>query len=244
MRRPQLLALEVTESGVMQDAAHAIEVMHQLARIGVGRAIDDFGTGYSSLAYIKQLPVDEIKIDRSFVRNIMNDKKDMAIVLSTVELCHNLGLIVVAEGVEDALSRELLRRIGCDLAQGYLFTPPLQAAVLEKWLDEGGWRGARTYGCSLRRAPRAIGPARYDPRPPDLSPDVLLQHDFTAGNDELYALRGRGSRPDQRFFDGSCHRSLCFQRDRMLSRLGLAYHTRGRQLRSRQIGEVGLGVAV
>jgi len=139
-----LLVLEVTESGVMQDAAHAIEVMQELARIGVGRAIDDFGTGYSSLAYVKQLPVDEIKIDRSFVRNIVNDKRDMAVVLSTVELCHNLGLIVVAEGVEDALSRELLRRIGCDLAQGYFFTPPLQASVLEAWLDAGG--GAATKG--------------------------------------------------------------------------------------------------
>jgi len=130
----ELLSLEITESGVMQDAAHAIEVMRLLAGIGVGRAIDDFGTGYSSLAYIKQLLVDEIKIDRSFVRNIMNDKKDMAIVLATVELCHNLGLIVVAEGVEDTLSRELLRRIGCDLAQGYLFTPPLDAVALEAWL--------------------------------------------------------------------------------------------------------------
>jgi diguanylate cyclase (GGDEF)-like protein len=143
-----LLALEITESGVMQDAAHAIEVMQKLAQIGVGRAIDDFGTGYSSLAYVKQLPVDEIKIDRSFVRNIVNDKKDMAIVLSTVELCHNLGLMVVAEGVEDVLSRELLRRIGCDLAQGYLFTPPLQAAVLEAWLDGGG-------GAALRGAAAA-----------------------------------------------------------------------------------------
>jgi diguanylate cyclase (GGDEF)-like protein len=135
---PDLLSLEITESGLMQDAARAIEVMKRLAAIGVGRAIDDFGTGYSSLAYIKQLPVDEIKIDRSFVRNIMNDKKDMAIVLATVELCHNLGLIVVAEGVEDTLSNELLRRIGCDLAQGYLFTPPLDAVALEAWLAARG----------------------------------------------------------------------------------------------------------
>jgi diguanylate cyclase (GGDEF)-like protein len=135
---PELLLLEITESGVMQDAAHAIEVMKRLAAAGVGSAIDDFGTGYSSLAYIKQLPVDEIKIDRSFVRNIVNDKKDMAIVLSTIELCHNLGLIVVAEGVEDSLSAELLRRLGCDLAQGYLFAPPLAPAEVGKWLAAGG----------------------------------------------------------------------------------------------------------
>lgn len=140
---PDLLSLEITESGIMQDAARAIEVMGRLSEIGVGRAIDDFGTGYSSLAYIKQLPVDEIKIDRSFVRNIVNDKKDMAIVLSTIELCHNLGLIVVAEGVEDKLSSELLRRMGCDLAQGYLFTPPLDPAALDAWLAAGGAEGKR-----------------------------------------------------------------------------------------------------
>ena len=135
---PELLSIEVTESGIMQDPAHAIEVMGRLSEIGVGRAIDDFGTGYSSLAYVKQLPVDEIKIDRSFVRNIVNDKKDMAIVLSTVELCHNLGLVVVAEGVEDDLSCELLRRIGCDLAQGFVFSRPLAPDALEAWLKEGG----------------------------------------------------------------------------------------------------------
>jgi diguanylate cyclase (GGDEF)-like protein len=131
---PSLLCLEITESGVMQDAAGAIEVLRRLHAIGVGRSIDDFGTGQSSLAYMKQLMVDEVKIDRSFVRGIVHDKKDAAIVLSTIELGHNLGMTVVAEGVEDEASSDALRRLGCDQAQGYLFTAPLEAAALIEWV--------------------------------------------------------------------------------------------------------------
>jgi EAL domain-containing protein (putative c-di-GMP-specific phosphodiesterase class I) len=131
---PSLLCLEITESGVMQDAAGAIEVLRRLHAIGVGRSIDDFGTGQSSLAYMKQLMVDEVKIDRSFVRGIVHDKKDAAIVLSTIELGHNLGMTVVAEGVEDEASSDALRRLGCDQAQGYLFAAPLEAAALVEWV--------------------------------------------------------------------------------------------------------------
>jgi EAL domain-containing protein (putative c-di-GMP-specific phosphodiesterase class I) len=130
----QLLCLEITESGVMRDAARAIEMLKRLDALGVGCSIDDFGTGYSSLAYIKQLRVDELKIDRSFVRHLVSDPKDRAIVLSTIELAHNLGLAVVAEGVEDAPTARLLRELGCDQMQGYLVARPLEPAAFETWL--------------------------------------------------------------------------------------------------------------
>ena len=133
---PQQLCLEITESSVMHDAARAVEVLARLKALGVGRAIDDFGTGYSSLAYVKRLSVDELKIDRSFVRNIAGDAKDRAIVLSTIELAHNLGLGVVAEGVENEASADLLRDMGCDEIQGWLVAKPLEVAALETWLRE------------------------------------------------------------------------------------------------------------
>jgi diguanylate cyclase len=135
---PHLLCIEITESGVMQDAARAIAALERIHDLGIGRAIDDFGTGYSSLAYVKQLKVDELKIDRSFVCNLVADTKDRAIVLSTIELAHNLGLTVVAEGVEDETSAQLLRELGCDEMQGYLVSRPLEAPALEAWLVKRG----------------------------------------------------------------------------------------------------------
>ena len=131
---PQLLCLEITESGVMQDAARAIEVLKRLEKLGVKRAIDDFGTGYSSLSYVKQLSVDELKIDRSFLRGMLTDMRDRAIVLSTIDLAHNLGLIVVAEGVEEQEAADLLRALGCDQIQGTLVSRPLEVTALETWL--------------------------------------------------------------------------------------------------------------
>jgi len=131
---PQQLCLEITESGVMQDAAHAVEMLQRIHEIGVGCAIDDFGTGYSSLAYVKRLKVDELKIDRSFIRSLVSDPKDRAIVLSTIDLAHNLGMGVVAEGVEDQAAADLLRDLGCDEMQGYLVAKPLEPAVFETWL--------------------------------------------------------------------------------------------------------------
>ena len=132
---PRLLCLEITESGVMRDAARAIEMLKRLDALGVECSIDDFGTGYSSLAYLKQLRVDELKIDRSFVRHLVSDSKDRAIVLSTIELAHNLGLVVVAEGVEEAPTARLLRELGCDQMQGWLVSRPLEAAAFETWLS-------------------------------------------------------------------------------------------------------------
>jgi len=128
------LRLEMTESALMSDAPRALEALTRLRDGGVRLSIDDFGTGYSSLAYLKRLPVDELKIDKSFVLGMARDETDAAIVRSTIELGHSLGLRVVAEGVEDAESRDLLVGLGCDAAQGYHLGYPLPAADLGRWL--------------------------------------------------------------------------------------------------------------
>jgi len=131
---PHLLCLEITESCFMEDPVVARTVLETLHGLGLKLSIDDYGTGYSSLKYIAQLPVDELKIDRSFVASIATDKVTATIVRSTVELAHSLGLRVVAEGVEDAESLCRLKGYGCDAAQGYFISRPLPAAQLEEWL--------------------------------------------------------------------------------------------------------------
>jgi len=118
------LTLEITESELMDDPLVAMEVLGQLKALGVSTSIDDFGTGYSSLSYLKHLPIDELKIDRSFVGAMVRDDNDLTIVRSTIDLAHNLGLAVVAEGVEDRETLEMLRALGCDRAQGFLIGPP------------------------------------------------------------------------------------------------------------------------
>ncbi|MGX7824238.1 putative bifunctional diguanylate cyclase/phosphodiesterase [Actinokineospora sp. 24-640] len=132
---PELLTLELTESGVMADPQRALPVLRALHSLGVVLAVDDFGTGYSSLAYLRQLPVDEVKIDKSFVLGMGTDLGDHAVVRSIVELGHSLGLTVVAEGVEDDLARDQLTAMGCDVAQGYLISRPLSESRLEAWLQ-------------------------------------------------------------------------------------------------------------
>ncbi len=132
---PELLTLELTESGVMADPARALPVLRRLHALGVVLAVDDFGTGYSSLAYLRQLPVDEVKIDKSFVLGMGTDLGDLAVVRSIVELGHSLGLTVVAEGVEDDVARDQLTAMGCDVAQGYLISRPLSESRLEAWLQ-------------------------------------------------------------------------------------------------------------
>jgi EAL domain-containing protein (putative c-di-GMP-specific phosphodiesterase class I) len=131
---PRRLKIEITESSLMANPGRASDVLGQLRALGVQVAVDDFGTGYSSLAYLKGLPVDELKLDRSFVRDLVRSSADRAIVRSTVSLGHDLGLGVVAEGVEDQPTYELLRHLGCDLAQGYLLARPLSAEQLIAWL--------------------------------------------------------------------------------------------------------------
>jgi diguanylate cyclase (GGDEF)-like protein len=132
---PQFLTLEITESAVMTDTAMALRVLQGLDALGIKLSIDDFGTGYSSMAYIKSLPVRELKIDRSFVMGMTADAGNALIVRSTIELGHNLGLRVVAEGVEDQGALEALGQMGCDLLQGYHVCRPVPVAELDRWLE-------------------------------------------------------------------------------------------------------------
>ncbi len=131
---PRLLRIELTESTIMTDTDRSLDVLTRLARLGIPISIDDFGTGYSSLAYLKRLPVDELKIDRSFVQHMTHVETDATIVHSTVTLAHNLGLQVVAEGVEDVDTFHLLARLSCDTAQGYYMSRPLPAQDTERWI--------------------------------------------------------------------------------------------------------------
>ncbi|MDH5326117.1 MAG: EAL domain-containing protein [Gammaproteobacteria bacterium] len=131
---PENLMLEITESSMMANPAQAIETLKKLDRMGVKLAIDDFGTGFSSLTYLNQLPVDELKIDQSFIMGLEKNESDQLIVRSTIELAHDLGLSVVAEGVETPEVYRALQVLGCDSAQGYFLSPPLKVSHLEKWL--------------------------------------------------------------------------------------------------------------
>jgi len=128
------IVLEVTESAVMEDGERALQTLLALRRIGIRLSIDDFGTGHSSLGRLKDLPVDELKIDKSFVLKLDQSAEDALIVKSTIRLGHDLGLKVVAEGVENPDSLEILRQSGCDVAQGYLFAKPLKVEDLIAWV--------------------------------------------------------------------------------------------------------------
>ena len=131
----EYLTLELTESAVMSDHRRGLEVLNELASIGFRLSIDDFGTGYSSLSYLQRLPVDELKIDRSFVKTLTDDQVNRSIVRSTVDLGHNLGLSVVAEGVEDGETLSALAELGCDAAQGYFIARPMPASAFLDWLE-------------------------------------------------------------------------------------------------------------
>jgi diguanylate cyclase (GGDEF)-like protein len=132
---PALLEIEITEGVLIQDPARAARVVRALRRAGHAVAIDDFGTGYSSLSYLRQLAVDELKLDQVFVRDLGRDPQADAIVRSTIELAHALDLRVVAEGVETTTALEALGAYGCDLAQGYAIARPLPPALLPEWLQ-------------------------------------------------------------------------------------------------------------
>ncbi|MBV8603996.1 MAG: EAL domain-containing protein [Pelomonas sp.] len=135
---PSALCLEITESAIMDDPQRALVTLDHLSAMGFKLSIDDFGTGYSSLAYLKRLPVDELKIDRSFVMNMERDLDDAKIVRSTIELAHNLGLSVVAEGIETAKAWKLLAALGCDQAQGYFMAKPMAYEQFLGW--QAGWQ--------------------------------------------------------------------------------------------------------
>ncbi|MDY0744578.1 EAL domain-containing protein [Paucibacter sp. R3-3] len=133
--QPSSLCLEITESAIMDDPQRALATLEQLSSMGFKLSIDDFGTGYSSLAYLKRLPVDELKIDKSFVLAMEHDLDDAKIVRSTIELAHNLGLTVVAEGVETSKAWQLLAALGCDEGQGYFISRPMPQGEFRDWLD-------------------------------------------------------------------------------------------------------------
>lgn len=134
-----LVELEITESMIMADPSRAEAALARIHRLGVQLSVDDFGTGYSSLAYLKRLPVQTLKIDSSFVRTMLDDEQDEIIVNSTIHLAHNLGLKVVAEGVESSAVYQKLVELGCDEAQGFYMGKPLPAPEAERWLRESVW---------------------------------------------------------------------------------------------------------
>ncbi|HKU66217.1 MAG TPA: EAL domain-containing protein [Candidatus Baltobacteraceae bacterium] len=136
---PKLIEVEITESMALADVAHSIETVQQLKTIGAAIAVDDFGTGHSSLSYLRRFEVDHLKIDRSFVAGIGTGSSDETIVKAIIAMGHSLGLTVVAEGVENRRQFDFLKAHGCDRAQGYLFSRPVDAQALEGILDS--WRG-------------------------------------------------------------------------------------------------------
>jgi EAL domain-containing protein (putative c-di-GMP-specific phosphodiesterase class I) len=134
---PDVLTLEVTETEVMSDLVQATKVLDELAALGIQIAIDDYGTGYSSLAYLHRLPVQKLKIDRSFVTNLPQELSNRIIVRSSIAMAHSLGLRVVAEGAEDEVTCAMLADAGCDLIQGYYLAKPMAPDDLERWLLQG-----------------------------------------------------------------------------------------------------------
>jgi len=137
--KPEYLVLEVTESAIVLDPVRAEETLIALSELGVGLSIDDFGTGYTSLASIKRLPISEIKIDRSFIFNMLTDNKDAMIVRSVIELGHNLGLTVVAEGIETQEVLDHLHKLACNEVQGYHICRPITPDQLHKWYSSAPW---------------------------------------------------------------------------------------------------------
>ncbi|MEK6371820.1 MAG: EAL domain-containing protein [Acidobacteriota bacterium] len=152
---PRFLKIEITESSIMADPAHALAIMSMLQSMGVRLSVDDFGTGYSSLTHLRELPIDEIKIDKSFVLGMLASDADAAIVRTVIDLAHNLGKQVCAEGVEDFATLSRLAEMGCDLAQGYWISRPVPAAVFMQWLVDTSWGLKPSPGPSGHPLPQA-----------------------------------------------------------------------------------------
>jgi diguanylate cyclase len=144
--RPDTLKVEITESVLAQNSDRVLGALRELHAAGIGLALDDFGTGYSSLTYLQQFPLDSVKIDTSFVKEIGRRRRDDAIVKGIVQLSHSLGLTVVAEGVETDEQLAFLRAVGCDLAQGYRVSPALPPHEFERFLIEH--RGTAAHSAS------------------------------------------------------------------------------------------------
>ncbi|MDH5191139.1 MAG: EAL domain-containing protein [Gammaproteobacteria bacterium] len=135
----EYLTLEITETAIMKDPARAMEILKQLDAMGIQLSLDDFGTGYTSLSYLKHLPVNEIKIDKSFVMDMLRDSDDATIVLSIIQLAHSMQREIVAEGIESSEIWDALVTLGCDTAQGFYMAKPMPADELERWLKESQW---------------------------------------------------------------------------------------------------------
>lgn len=131
---PALLELEITESILIENVESVVASLERLKQLGVKLAIDDFGTGYSSLSYLKRLAIDKLKIDQSFVRDLVHDADDEAIVRAIIQMAHSLKLRTIAEGIENAELLQKLRMFGCDEGQGYYFSPPMPAEELAKFI--------------------------------------------------------------------------------------------------------------
>jgi hypothetical protein len=132
---PSALELELTEGLLIENTLASSQVLHRLRDMGISISLDDFGTGYSSLSYLKRLPIDLLKIDRSFVRDVLSDSADRAIAAAIVDLAHALGLHVVAEGIETQEQLNFMRSLGCDAAQGYLIGRPMAADACAAWIN-------------------------------------------------------------------------------------------------------------
>ncbi|MBI5587559.1 MAG: EAL domain-containing protein [Deltaproteobacteria bacterium] len=132
---PEYLEIELTESIIMTDAEHTVKILRDLKALGIRLSIDDFGTGFSSLSYLKSMPIDIIKIDRSFIRDIPADKDDIAITTAIISLAHSLGIGIVAEGVETVEQLKILKKLGCDYIQGYLLMKPSSAQEVEQFME-------------------------------------------------------------------------------------------------------------
>ncbi|HDP88585.1 MAG TPA: EAL domain-containing protein [Thioalkalivibrio sp.] len=141
---PGCLQLEVTESAIMEDADTALDALRRVREQGIGLSIDDFGTGYSSLSYLHEIPANTVKIDRSLVTRMLENRRVGRIVESTIALSHYLNMTVVAEGVDGQAEMDALAAYGCDMAQGYYLARPMEALAVEHWLGQGAWPKART----------------------------------------------------------------------------------------------------
>ncbi len=147
----QWITLEVTESAIVGEPGHALKNLERLHELGCKLALDDYGTSYSTLAYLRRLPLDELKVDKSFTMGMTTDASDALIVRSTIELAHKLGLTVVAGGVEDEATLNELRALGCDAVQGFLVSRPLTADDVASWVRESPWARPAREKTSLRR---------------------------------------------------------------------------------------------
>ena len=132
---PSLLTLELTETGFIEDPRRAVLMLDAIAALGVCLSIDDFGTGYSSLSHLARMPVDEMKIDRSFVQSLESDAEFATVLRSAIDMGHGLGLKVVAEGVETSVAAGRLREFGCDIAQGYFYAKPMPLEAFSSWMQ-------------------------------------------------------------------------------------------------------------